>query len=328
MKEINRRKWLKLGVSFTATGIFSGFKSTENVSSNGEGCSITARQELGPFPTMKYRGQPDKDVDLTMIDGHDVVSQGEIIIVKGVVTDTDCNPVENALIEIWQANHNGKYQHEFDNKGKDDPNFQGWGQALTNKNGEYSFKTILPGNYDNRTRHIHYKINRRGYHEMFTQLYFEGEKRNETDGLYNALTAEEQKSVTFKLNRAEAIPAIQFNVIINKVIPGRLPEKVLAEYTGKYDLKFKGNKIEGLLNNFLNGPYESITVEVLNKGEQLYFDLPFAPVTEIFWKSKDRFDATSFYRTDIVFKRDSTGNVTEMIFEHENGDEPVLAIKM
>lgn len=328
MKAINRRKVLKLGFGFTATGIVSGFKSIDNPISDSTDKKVTARQELGPFPPMKYRGQLDKDIDLTVIQGHEASALGKAILVKGRVTDTDGHPVEKALVEIWQANHRGVYHHEFDKKDELYPNFQGWGQVLTGNNGEYSFKTIIPGKYDNRTRHIHYKINRRGYHELVTQLYFEGEEKNETDGLYNALTAEEQKSVTFELDHTQTIPEIQFNITINKVIAGRLPEKVLMEYNGNYNLKFKEEPFEDMLNSLLNGPYQSITVDVSNKGEQLFFNLPFAPVTEVLWKSKDRFDATSFYRSDVVFKRDNTGKVTKMIFEFQDGMKSVTAQKM
>ncbi len=75
---------------------------------------------------------------------------------------------------IWQANKYGKYTHEYDRSEiKDDPHFQGWGQVVTNEEGEYGFKTIKPAAYpldleknDWCTPHIHFKVSRRGYIEF------------------------------------------------------------------------------------------------------------------------------------------------------------------
>lgn len=97
-------------------------------------CTVTPRQELGPFPTMKFRNQPDHDVDLTQYMGQPGPATGEVILVQGKILDTNCQPVAGAIVEIWQANHYGKYRHEYGDSGTSDPNFQGWGQAVTNAN--------------------------------------------------------------------------------------------------------------------------------------------------------------------------------------------------
>src|SRR2546430_3692171 len=53
------------------------------------------------------------------------------------------------LVEIWQASASGRYTHPDDrnNAAPLDPNFQGWGKAVTDQEGHYLFKTILPGQY-------------------------------------------------------------------------------------------------------------------------------------------------------------------------------------
>lgn len=128
-KNIPRRKWLKLGFGLAAGTVGSAF-TISKISGDKDNCLLTPRQELGPFPAMKFRGQADHDIDLTKISGQDGIATGEIIVVHGNVIDIDCNPIEGAIVEIWHANHYGKYHHEYDVKGQDDPNFQGWGRLL------------------------------------------------------------------------------------------------------------------------------------------------------------------------------------------------------
>lgn len=164
-------------------------------------CVPTPAQTSGPFyPT---GDQPDEDFDLTRVAGRDGVAEGEVIHVRGRVLDEECRPVADALVEIWQANTHGRYHHERDTSpAPADPNFQGWGEVVTNETGEYGFRTVLPGPYgagnQMRTRHIHFRVARRGYRELVTQMYFEGEPLNAQDGLWNALSPEERGRVTVK----------------------------------------------------------------------------------------------------------------------------------
>lgn len=308
-KKLDRRQVLKLGM-----GLAAGTAITASVlgrlKNDDPHCAVTPHQELGPFPPMKFRTQADHDIDLTHVAGKTGQATGKLIRVEGSILDADCNPVKGAVVEVWQANHYGKYNHEFDPNGTDDPYFQGWAQAVANDKGNYSFTTILPGIYGKRTRHIHFKVARRGFHELVTQLYFDGEERNKTDGLLNALTHEEQMQVIRKLEDSTNIPVIRFDIHLEPVRPGVLPEKVLKEYAGKYHLEVKGNPIEEFVNTMLGGPYDPIVMEVQYEGAQLFFTLPFAPKTEATWQEKDLFNAPSFYHSQIRFVRNEAGAVT------------------
>ncbi len=321
-----RRKWLKLGFGLAAGTLGSGYLLSKNAGT-ADHCDPTLRQELGPFPPMKFRLQADHDVDLTKIAGQGGRAAGEVIVAHGKILDTDCKPLEGAIVEIWQANHFGKYHHEFDKDGQDDPFFQGWGQAVTNANGEYRFTTVVPGLYDQRTRHIHFKVSKRGYHELTTQLYFDGEERNNTDGILNSFTHEEQQRVIRKLNKTTSQPSIEFDIVIQQVMKDGIPEKVLAEYNGNYELQYKGTPHEGFINELLGGPYEKVVMNVENDGSLLYFTLPFAPKSEIFWKAKDRFDAGSFFRAELQFLRDATGKVSGFAFKWE-GEQDLSGTKV
>jgi protocatechuate 3,4-dioxygenase beta subunit len=156
-------------------------------------CGATPRQTSGPFFPMF--DQLDKDVDLTRLTGHDGAADGLVIRVQGRVLDEACQPVEGALVDLWQADSNGRYSHPADpNPAPRDPNFQGWGQAVTDAVGAYSFRTIKPAAYPlaflggqpdaskgYRTPHIHFRVSKRGFRELSTQMYFAGEKLNESD---------------------------------------------------------------------------------------------------------------------------------------------------
>ncbi len=142
----------------------------------------TPGQTAGPFYPIDE--QADKDMDLTLIEGHSETAEGETILVRGSVFDTRGQPLEDLLIDIWQANHFGRYSHPKDNSAAPlDPNFQGWGLTKTNAEGRYGLKTIKPGAYripaadgfGQRCRHIHFKVSRPGFEDLTTQMYFAGD---------------------------------------------------------------------------------------------------------------------------------------------------------
>ncbi len=217
MKAVSRRTALKLGLGAAATAV-AGLV-------HAQGRSVTPGQVEGPFyPT---RDQPDKDVDLTMIEGHDKPAQGEVIVVEGRVTNENGEPVPEALVDIWQANKFGRYAHEGDpNPAPLDPDFQGWGQVLTDADGRYRFKTIKPGAYGamegwTRPPHIHFKLARRGYHELTTQMYFAGEPLNDTDRLLQALPVNERGRLVVAFQRdadSHDVRHGQFDIVLRAVV--------------------------------------------------------------------------------------------------------------
>lgn len=174
-------------------------------------CSeATAAQTSGPFyPT---HDRPDEDADLTQVKGRPDRASGEIVYLRGRVLDQACQPVAGALVEVWQANRWGRYDHEGDanNPRPLDPNFQSWAEMLTDQEGRFRFKTIKPGAYPTgeggwiRTPHIHFRVSRRGYHELITQMYFAGEALNESDRIRKALAPEDRERVTVAFQPAGA----------------------------------------------------------------------------------------------------------------------------
>ena len=180
---------------------------------------VTPPHTEGPFyPIIE---QDDKDNDLTMYGDSEVPAIGEIITVRGQVLDDSNKPIANAVVDIWQANSAGRYAHERDpNPAPLDPNFQGWTIIKTDAEGRFRFKTVKPGAYpvsNNWTRppHIHFKVSRRGYKEITTQMYFDNEPLNDVDRLLNELPADLQ-STLIATRKSNAEP-FQFNVVLAKV---------------------------------------------------------------------------------------------------------------
>jgi protocatechuate 3,4-dioxygenase beta subunit len=144
----------------------------------------TSAQDLGPFyPIIR---PADHDADLTHVRGRSGAAKGQPIQVIGRVVDLHGNPIRNAQIELWQCNAAGRYAHPGDtaNPAALDPNFQGFAQLATDRDGGFKFRSIKPKDYDTpigrRTPHIHFDV--RGHRErLITQMYFPGEPLNDTD---------------------------------------------------------------------------------------------------------------------------------------------------
>ncbi|MEE9345861.1 MAG: protocatechuate 3,4-dioxygenase [Methylococcales bacterium] len=160
----------------------------------------TPQQTEGPFyPVTKYYS--DDDWNLTHVRGHKNSARGTPIVVEGTVQDQCLIPVENAVVEIWQACASGRYKHPGDrSENALDPNFQYWGFTKTDEKGHYLFYTIEPGHYavnDTWTRppHIHFKIHQRGFGELTTQLYFQGHPLNADDLILRKIPEDERVRV-------------------------------------------------------------------------------------------------------------------------------------
>jgi Protocatechuate 3,4-dioxygenase beta subunit len=84
-------------------------------------CSPTPQETAGPFYPVHY--PIDKDNDLTFLNNKKGKAEGKPIWINGLVQNQGCEPVQGALIEIWQACSTGKYNHPRDsNKARLDPN--------------------------------------------------------------------------------------------------------------------------------------------------------------------------------------------------------------
>ena len=152
----------------------------------------TLTERTGPVFGQEFLRE--RDNDLTAQHAGDPI--GERIVVHGRVLDEDGRPVRGALVEVWQANASGRYQHKVDTHDAPlDPNFTGAGRTLTDEHGHYWFKTVKPGaypwgNHYNawRPAHIHFSLFGAGIlSRLVTQMYFPGDPLQPLDPIFNSI---------------------------------------------------------------------------------------------------------------------------------------------
>jgi protocatechuate 3,4-dioxygenase alpha subunit len=110
------------------------------------------------------------------------------VTIEGTITDADGTPIDDALVEIWQANANGRYDHPADTRSVPlEPGFKGFGRVPTNAAGGFRFTTIKPGAVPApdgglQAPHINVTIFMRGMlKQLKTRIYFPGEPANASD---------------------------------------------------------------------------------------------------------------------------------------------------
>ena len=139
----------------------------------------TPSQTVGPYFRLGL-DRPDW-TDLTR-DG----PAGDKIAIEGRVLDGDGAPVDDAVLEIWQADAEGRYDHPDDGRPAD-PRFRGFGRALTDEAGRYRFVTIRPGRVPGpdgapQAPHVNLTVFARGLlKQLTTRIYFADEPSNQGD---------------------------------------------------------------------------------------------------------------------------------------------------
>ena len=214
-----RRSLLKMSIGASIIPVF-GAALPGKASAAG---LFTPPQTEGPF--YPVTPQADKDIDLTIIEGKTEHAKGDVIYVRGRVLDTEGNILDNAFVEIWQANTYGRYRHPRDpNNAPLDPNFQGWGQTYSDEKGYYGFKTILPGAYPagpgwTRPPHIHFKAAKEYFFPLTTQMYFPEQELNQSDFILQHLSKPQQQMVIARRQADEnKIPVFVFDIVLRRAV--------------------------------------------------------------------------------------------------------------
>ncbi len=129
---------------------------------------------------------------------------GERILIEGVVFDGLAQPIADALLEIWQADPQGRYAHPLDRDGRElDPTFRGFGRTATDPDGAFAFHTLKPGGVPAaagvQAPHINLVLGARGMtRHAFTRIYFEGDARLEQDPVLGAVRAQRRSTLIAK----------------------------------------------------------------------------------------------------------------------------------
>jgi len=202
-----------------ALGAAAAQKLAPARAATGPTLAPTPGQSEGPFYPPEWLG--DIDNDLVLVKGEDAKALGRVLHLRGRVIDRGGQPIEGAIVEIWQCDSQGVYHHPWDERGrrKADVGFQGRGRVETDAQGRYVFRTIKPAGYTGRTPHIHFKIMQPGGDTLVTQMYFAGEADNARDGILNSIADPAQReNVIVRLENAGAVEpgalAGQFDIVL------------------------------------------------------------------------------------------------------------------
>ena len=171
----------------------------------------SASQTVGPY----------LHIGLTWLVTSDLVgagTSGEPIVIEGRITDADGEPVDDALIEIWQANAHGRYDHPDDTRELPlEPGFKGFGRVPTDAGGGFRFRTIKPGcvpaaDGGMQAPHINVTIFMRGMlKQLATRIYFPDEPANALDPVLRSVPAERRDTLIAKRTGNHAL---QWNVVL------------------------------------------------------------------------------------------------------------------
>lgn len=128
---------------------------------------------------------------------------GEHIRIEGRLLDAEGNSLPDAMLEIWQADHQGRYAHPADGRPLMSNSFRGFGRCST-ETGVFAFDTVKPGTVpgpDGTTQapHINVGIFSRGLlKRLFTRIYFAGDPANAGDPILALVPAERRDTLMAK----------------------------------------------------------------------------------------------------------------------------------
>lgn len=162
---LTRRRLLELGIFVPPLIFLAGRDALAATPACDDG--PTEPQTAGPFFT------PRSPLRRSL---REPGMRGNPLTLTGFVLTTRCRPIARALLDFWHADAAGVY----DNDG-----YRLRGHQRSDQLGRYRLETIVPGRYPARTRHVHVKVQAPRQPVLTTQLYFPGEARNRTDGIFD-----------------------------------------------------------------------------------------------------------------------------------------------
>jgi protocatechuate 3,4-dioxygenase beta subunit len=181
---------------------------------NVAGPGISDSTVLGPFYAGHQRELAQGDSILLREE------TSEPLVMSGRVTDPEGQPVEDALIEVWQTAPNQLY----DVQDRDQPQGHLRASFRTDITGAYRFRTIMPvsypipddgpagqllaamGRHPFRPAHIHFMISAPGYRTLVTHLFFEGDEFLESDAVFGV-----KASLVVRPELKERVNTVEYN---------------------------------------------------------------------------------------------------------------------
>jgi protocatechuate 3,4-dioxygenase alpha subunit len=191
---------------------------------------ITPSQTVGPFfayglaphSRCEWRPEQGRDAyDWKQTTGANLVTadaSGSKIRIEGRVFDGDGMPINDAMVEVWQADAQGRYAHPRDGRARPNTKFTGFGRSATDKNGTYSFDTIKPGSVAGpngkwQAPHIVFCIFSRGMlRQIYTRLYFADETTNTNDPILTLVPADRRGTLVAHKEMRDDLPVYRFDI--------------------------------------------------------------------------------------------------------------------
>jgi protocatechuate 3,4-dioxygenase alpha subunit len=177
----------------------------------------TPSQTVGPYFTMRLSAEGENVLSSPE-------SSGQRIRIEGRVFDGDRQHIEDALLEVWQADSAGRYHHPGDDRSDVplDPAFTGFGRCATDfKTGAYSFLTVKPGqvphpNGGMQAPHISVTIQARGMlNPTFTRIYFDDQTAaNDADPVLQSVPPSRRPTLiaTRDSDDESSVPTYRFDI--------------------------------------------------------------------------------------------------------------------
>jgi protocatechuate 3,4-dioxygenase beta subunit len=153
---------------------------------------------------------------------------GQVVLLFGRVLATNGDPIPGAAVEIWQTDAQGIYDHPGDRStaGRDRA-FQFYGTSTTGADGVYVFRTLEPGYYEPRPKHIHVKVKIDGRETLTTQFYFEEDRAGLAgEGVFSQAGGQGERLILKEIEAAAARAAgirVLSNDLVLKLGGGSLP---------------------------------------------------------------------------------------------------------
>jgi len=173
----------------------------------------TPSQTVGPF----FHGGLLVGSEHVLVDAQTL---GQRIGIVGTVYDGAGQPVPDALVEIWQADGQGYFNHPADaHRAEADRHFRGFGRSGTDERGQYAFQTVKPGPVAGRegalqAPHVCVRVFARGMliHAV-TRLYFPDDEANEADAVLNAIDDPARRQTLIAIRDvAASAPTYRFDI--------------------------------------------------------------------------------------------------------------------
>jgi len=159
-----------------------------------------------PIPTKRNLLAPDAPADA-----------GSPMWLIGRVVDMNGQPLLGVQVQLWQADQAGLYRHpKAPNTDKVHPAFAGYAAQITDNEGRYQFRTIVPVPYTGRVPHIHAKLIHQGQTALVTQIYLRGHEKEKGIffGLLASLYGSRDRLIIDPIRRADGQHEAVFDFVI------------------------------------------------------------------------------------------------------------------